>query len=653
MISFPTGIKRWRRPRELKLRARLLLGLLAGLLLISVLTLLFYSVAGQLARDLRQIENQHLTYTTSALKANEDMTAARRYEKDFLLSWRELGYAQARARYQSLVVLELNEIRKLLRQMHQLDQAGQVPPGMPDSAQIERQLDNYQLNFLEMVQLHGRLGQHDSGLEGEFRRRIEEFELSLPPGTALENQLLELRLAEKDYLLRGQPRYAMAVQQAAQQLTRQLTRQAQIEAGQTAALSRLLAEYQRLFQEYVQSATRIEQLRGQMSEAANLLEPLLQAWYRQAEAANDQQFLQTITSALRAAKWFSIAGMLAFALMLLSGWLVWRGLARSIARTVEFAAQIAAGNLSTHLTSAGNTFNTALNTAPGAAPEQDDDEIARLDHALNDMADALAHAQESLMQHMHQLEQANRAKDEFLATISHELRTPLNQILGFTDLLKEGLAGPLSAEQKHMLQDIFDAGHQQLAMINNMIELARLQAGKIELQAQLQDPAALLHAIGEPYRARAAAAGVSFELELAADLPPMPLDARLLQQLLRQLLDNAFQFTPAGGQVRLLARSVARAMLPQAIPGDATQYLELSVIDNGPGLAAEDQQNLFQPFVQAQSSLTRSHQGMGLGLPLAKLLTELHGGSISISCAPAAGCTLLLYLPVDGAETGA
>lgn len=637
-------IKPVRRPRKLGLRARLLLGLAAALLLISLLTLLFYRVAGQLALDLRQIENTHLELTTAALRAREDMMHARRYEKDFLLVWRELGYDQARVRYQSLVLQELNEIREIMQKISLLSAHARAANAMPDFVQIERQLERYQAGFLELVQLHGRLGRHNSGLEGQFRQRIDQIEQRLPAAaTALQNQLLELRLAEKEYLLRGQPRYAMAVQYATQQLTSRIRLQPGMEPAEAGALAALLSDYEALFQQYVQNAEKIELVRSELSAAANILEPLLEAWYQRAEAANHSQFLQGITTTLRAAQWFSAGGAMAFLLMLLSAWLLWHGLARAIERTVAFAARIAAGDLSARLAPA----EAAAPADPAAG-----DEIDRLDHALNRMADALEQAQHSLMQHAHQLELSSRGKDEFLAAISHELRTPLNQILGFADLLKEGLAGPLSEAQKSMMQDIFDAGHKQLAMINNLIELARLQAGKIALQTELQDPAALLQEIGARYSARAPAAGLRFTLELADDLPQMPLDTGVLNQLLQHLLANVFKFTPADGQVRLLARCVPSTTLPQPLPGDATRYLELAIIDNGPGLTTEGLQRLSQAFEQDQASLTRSHEGMGLGLAMARLLAELHGGSIAIKSAPSAGCTLLLWLPVDATASG-
>ncbi|MDO8466086.1 MAG: HAMP domain-containing sensor histidine kinase [Gallionella sp.] len=247
----------------------------------------------------------------------------------------------------------------------------------------------------------------------------------------------------------------------------------------------------------------------------------------------------------------------------------------------------------------------------------------------------------------HLLEQVSRGKDEFLAAISHELKTPLNHILGFADLLKEGLAGELNAEQKGMAQDIFDAGSKQLAIVNSLIELARLQTGKTELQAELQDPARMLGEIATRHAAKAQVSGLAFAVELAKGLGEMPLDREVVAHLLDQLLANAFKFTPSGGKVSLTARRVPRTDVAAPVRIEADEYLELAVADNGPGVAPEILPRLFQPFVQGDGRLARSHQGTGIGLMMVKLLAELHGGGSGVESEPGTGAKFLVWLPID------
>lgn len=246
-----------------------------------------------------------------------------------------------------------------------------------------------------------------------------------------------------------------------------------------------------------------------------------------------------------------------------------------------------------------------------------------------------------------EVEQASRGKDEFLAAISHELKTPLNHILGFADLLKEGLVGELSAEQKEMAQDIFDAGSKQLAIVNSLVELARLQAGKTKLRAMPEDPAKMLDEIVARYAAKARATGLVFSAEVAEGLGEMSLDREVVTRLLDQLLNNAFKFTPPGGTVSLTARRVLRGEVAAPVRVEAGEYLELVVADNGPGIAPEILPRLFQLFVQGDGRLARSHAGTGIGLVLVRLLAELHGGGSGVESEPGIGTKFLVWLPCD------
>ena len=271
-----------------------------------------------------------------------------------------------------------------------------------------------------------------------------------------------------------------------------------------------------------------------------------------------------------------------------------------------------------------------------------EEEVRRLNDELEQKVIARTAALERAR---YELEQANRGKDEFLAAISHELKTPLNHILGFADLLKEGLAGELNAEQKGMAQDILTAGNRQLALVNSLIELARLQADKVKLQARPEDPAKLLDEIAARYAAKAQASGLAFAVEVAQGLGEMPLDREVVTHLLDQLLDNAIKFTLPGGKISLRARRVPRAEVAAPVRVEAGEYLELAVADNGPGIAPEILPRLFQPFVQGDASLSRRYAGTGIGLTLVRLLTELHGGGSGVESEPDAGAKFLVWLP--------
>lgn len=281
------------------------------------------------------------------------------------------------------------------------------------------------------------------------------------------------------------------------------------------------------------------------------------------------------------------------------------------------------------------------------------DEVGRLAGAFNDMLESIQQRTAALEHAKLELEQASRGKDEFLAAISHELKTPLNHILGFADLLKEGLAGELNAEQKDMAQDIFDAGSKQLAIVNSLIELARLQAGKVELRAEPQDPAQMLGEIAARHAAKAQASGLAFAVEVAQGLGEMPLDREVVTHLLDQLLENAFKFTPSGGKVSLTARRVPRTDVAAPVRSEAGEYLELAVVDNGPGIAPEILHRLFQPFVQGDGRLARSHGGTGVGLTLVRLLAELHGGGSGVESKLGIGTKFMVWLPCGAADVGA
>ena len=230
-----------------------------------------------------------------------------------------------------------------------------------------------------------------------------------------------------------------------------------------------------------------------------------------------------------------------------------------------------------------------------------------------------------------ELEQANRLKSEFLANMSHELRTPLTAIIGFSELLKEELFGPLNAKQTDYVRDILEAGHHLLALINDILDLSKIEAGQMELAPAQVDLAEILEGVLNVIRERAHKA----ELTLHADVPPaLPLyaDPRKLKQVLYNLLSNAVKFTPLGGEINLKV---------EACP----ETVRFTVTDTGIGIAQEHLGGLFQEFSQVDSSLSRRHDGTGLGLALSKRLVALHGGEVWVESALGKGSTFGFSVP--------
>ena len=281
--------------------------------------------------------------------------------------------------------------------------------------------------------------------------------------------------------------------------------------------------------------------------------------------------------------------------------------------------------------------------------------LARYAHEQEQQARLLAHINQ-------ELERARNAKDEFLATMSHELRTPLNAIIGFSEALRDGLGGALNAEQLDYIQEILRASQHLLELINNILDLAKLESGKMTLEAAPTDMAELCGATQGMVRELATNKNITLTVTLDEALAtPLVLDRRKVKQILLNLLSNAIKFTPMGGTIELrcskvpsaavLAHQQAQGLL--ASPQNAGQYLELRVQDSGIGISAEHIQRLFKPFEQLDSSLARHHEGTGLGLSLVKRFAELHGGLVSVASTPGEGSTFTVWLPWQEGGEGA
>ena len=261
--------------------------------------------------------------------------------------------------------------------------------------------------------------------------------------------------------------------------------------------------------------------------------------------------------------------------------------------------------------------------------------------------DSLQRANSALEQRVHErttelkhlnleLEHANRAKDEFLATMSHELRTPLNSILGLSESLLEQRREPLSARQQKSLQTIAASGHHLLELINDILDLSKIEAGRLEYHPQIVMVEDLCQSSLAFVKEQANRKSVTLTYEGTLTVPQIYSDPRRLKQALINLLNNAVKFTSDHGQVSLQVRVDAEL-----------DRIQFSVIDNGIGIALQDMQQLFVPFVQVDSSLTREHEGTGLGLALVQKLIDRLGGSIDVESERGKGSRFTINLPMQ------
>jgi signal transduction histidine kinase len=231
-----------------------------------------------------------------------------------------------------------------------------------------------------------------------------------------------------------------------------------------------------------------------------------------------------------------------------------------------------------------------------------------------------------------QLEVASYHKSEFLANMSHELRTPLNAIIGFSEVLIEEMFGELNDKQTEYLKDIHSSGQHLLILINDVLDLSKIESGHMELELSCFDLGLLLDHSLTMVRERATRQGLSVTLDVGPGLEEWVADARRVKQVMVNLLSNAVKFTPTSGSIRVRAARV----------GDNA---EVSVIDTGVGIAPEDQALVFEEFRQARGDYLRKTEGTGLGLSLARRFVELHGGTMWLQSTPDQGSTFSFSLP--------
>jgi CheY-like chemotaxis protein len=226
--------------------------------------------------------------------------------------------------------------------------------------------------------------------------------------------------------------------------------------------------------------------------------------------------------------------------------------------------------------------------------------------------------------------------------MSHELRTPLNAIIGFSEILKDGLMGDMSEQQKDGVNDIFNSGKHLLALINDILDLSKIEAGKMKINFDPLSISTLVQASLQVVREQAMAHDLHISVEIEEQLEEVWLDEIRVKQILYNLLSNAVKFTPNGGSIQISAKKIGRNKVPNAW---FEEYLEIKVSDTGIGISVENQARLFKPFTQIDSTLARRHQGTGLGLAMVRRLAELHGGSVTLYSEMNKGSTFTVYLP--------
>jgi signal transduction histidine kinase/DNA-binding response OmpR family regulator len=292
----------------------------------------------------------------------------------------------------------------------------------------------------------------------------------------------------------------------------------------------------------------------------------------------------------------------------------------------------------------GGRILGALDVQSNQSGAFSEDDIAALQILADQIAVAVdnARAYELSQQAVEEMREIDRLKSQFLANMSHELRTPLNSIIGFSRVILKGIDGPINELQQQDLSAIYNSGQHLLGLINDVLDLSKIEAGKMELAFEPDvNLADLTNSVMSTVVGLVKDKPVELQREVAEDLPLVRADPLKIRQVLINLLSNAAKFTDEGS-IRVQASVERRA--------DGGEEVVVSVIDTGSGIAKADQEKLFRPFSQVDGSLTRKTGGSGLGLSICKHLIEMHGGRIGLESEPGEGARFFFTLPVPVAE---
>ncbi len=270
--------------------------------------------------------------------------------------------------------------------------------------------------------------------------------------------------------------------------------------------------------------------------------------------------------------------------------------------------------------------------------------FARMHSASMEHADAELHAQNTrLAMAVARLEELDKIKSNFLATVSHELRTPLTSVIGYSEMLLEGLAGPLNSEQREYVTTVMEKGEQLLSIITGILDISRIEAGGVNLDRASFDVSEVIVSALSTVAPTARRKRLTVEAELPPSLPAVLADRDKVRQVLVNLVGNAVKFTPEGGRVVVRAEPGA---LRRDSDCDGARGLRVAVSDSGIGIPPDAMAKIFDPFFQVDSSSTREYGGTGLGLSIVRSFVHAHGGAVWAESAPGRGSTFFFTVPL-------